>query len=215
MALTLYYHPLSSFCQKVIIALYENETPFTPHLVDFRNEDERAVFLKLWPIGKFPVLHDSASDRTIPESSVIIEYLAQHFPGKAQLVPQDADAATQMRLQDRLFDLYVNMPMQAVVGNRRRPADMKDAYGVEQARHQLVTAYGILDADLTSRTWACGETFTMADCAAAPALYYANRVLPFEKTHRNLAAYFERLRARPSYARAFKESEPYLHFFPE
>src|ERR1700704_147574 len=112
MALTLYFHPLSSFCQKALVALYENDTPFTPHIVDLGDECARAAFLKIWPIGKFPVLRDDANDRTIPESSIIIEYLAQHYPGRTPLVPADADLARQTRLRDRFYDLYVNMPMQ-------------------------------------------------------------------------------------------------------
>ena len=151
MSLTLYFHPLSSFCQKVLIALYENGTPFTPHLVDLGDETSRAAFLEVWPIGKFPVLRDGARDRTVPESSIIIEYLAQHYPGATQLVPADAELARQTRMRDRFYDLYVNVPMQKVVTDRLRPAGKSDAYGVEQAKTQLATAIGMIDAEMATR----------------------------------------------------------------
>jgi glutathione S-transferase len=215
MSLTLHYHPLSSFCQKVLVALYENDTPFKPHLVDFGDEASTAAFKALWPIGKFPVLRDDARDRTVPESSIIVEYLGQHYPGRAQLVPADADLARQTRFRDRFFDLCLQVPMQKIVGDRLRPAGQKDPYGVEQARTQLQTALGMLDRDMTAKTWAMGDTFGMADCAAAPALYYANLVAPFADSHRNAAAYLDRLLQRPSFGRAVKEADPYRHMFPQ
>jgi glutathione S-transferase len=214
MSLTLYFHPLSSFCQKALIALYENDTPFAPHLVDLGDEASRAAFLKIWPIGKFPVLRDEARDRVIPESSIIIEYLAQHYPGRARLVPEDADVARQMRMRDRFYDLYVSEPMQKIVGDRRRPPGQRDPYGVEQAKSRLQTAYGMIDEDMAAKTWAMGDAFSMADCAAAPALFYANLVMPFGDTHKNIAAYFGRLMERPSFARAVGEATPYFHLFP-
>ena len=189
MSLKLYFHPFSSFCQKVLIAFYENDIPFEPHIVDLTNEASRAEFKKIWPIGKFPVLRDEAKDRTIPESSIIIEYLAQHYPGKTQLVPADADLARQTRMRDRFYDLYVQVPMQKVVGNRLRPAGKTDPYGVELAKTQLATAYGMIDREMGTKRWAMGDAFSMADCAAAPALYYANLVMPFGDTHKNAAAY--------------------------
>ncbi len=215
MSLKLHFHPLSSFCHKVLIALYENDTPFQPHLVDLGDEASRAAFLKVWPIGKFPVLQDEATDRTIPESSTIIEYLSQHYPGKTPLLPADADVARQTRLRDRFYDLYVHQPMQKIVGDRLRPPDRKDPFGVEQAMTLLATSLGMIDEDMTTKTWAMGEAFTMADCAAAPALFYADRVMPFAGTHRTAAAYLDRLMARPSYARALEEAKPYFHLFPK
>ena len=215
MPLKLYFHPLSSFCQKVLIALYENDTPFEPCLVDLSNAAERAAFLELWPIGKFPVLRDEARDRTIPESSIIIEYLDQHHPGRTRFIPADADRARQVRMLDRFFDLYVHLPMQAIVGDRLRPAESKDPMGVERARRQMRTAYGMIEEDMADKEWALGDTFSMADCAAAPALYYANLVAPFGDTHKVVAGYFERLLARPSFARAVKEADPYRGLFPE
>jgi len=215
MSLTLYYHPLSSFCWKVLIPLYENGTPFAQRLIDLSNEASRAELLKLWPIGKFPVLRDEARDRTVPESSTIIEYLAQHYPGKVALVPADADLARQTRLRDRFVDLYVHHPVQKIVGDRLRPAGSKDAHGVEEARRLLQTSLGMLEQDLVGKAWIMGETFGMADCAAAPALYYANRVHPFAETHPNTMAYLRRLMERPAFARVLKEAEPYLGMFPE
>jgi glutathione S-transferase len=215
MSLTLYFHPLSSYCQKVLIALYENDTAFEPLIVDLGKEPSRSDFLKIWPIGKFPVLRDDAKGRTIPESSIIIEYLAQHYPGRTQLIPAEADLALQVRVLDRFFDLDVHTHMQKIVGDRLRPATQKDPLGVAQARQKMETAYGVLEKDMAARTWAAGDVFTLADCAAAPALYYANLVAPFGESHKNIARYFERLMARPSFKRAVDEAEPYRKFFPQ
>src|SRR3569623_1625966 len=159
MSLTLYYHPLSSFCWKVLIPLYENGTPFAQRLIDLSNEASRAELLKLWPIGKFPVLRDEARDRTVPESSTIIEYLAQHYPGKVALVPADADLARQTRLRDRFVDLYVHHPVQKIVGDRLRPAGSKGANGVEEARRLLQTSLGMLEQDLVGKAWILGVSF--------------------------------------------------------
>lgn len=215
MSLKLYFHPLSSFCQKALIALYENDTPFERHIVDLMDEKSSAEFRKIWPIGKFPVLRDEAKDRTIPESSIIIEYLDRHYPGRTQLVPVDADLARQMRLHDRFFDLYLNVPMQKIVTDKLRPAGRNDPHGVEQAKALLQTALGLLDQEMATKTWAMGDAFSMADCAAAPPLFYADKVMPFRDTHKNAARYFDRLMARPSYARAVKEAEPYFKLFPQ
>jgi glutathione S-transferase len=215
MSLKFFFHPLASYCQKVLIALYENATPFEPHVVDFSNEASAAAFRKLWPVAKMPVLRDDARDRTIPESSIIIEYLAQHYPGRTQLVPADADLARQTRMRDRFYDLYVNVPMQKVVTDRLRPAGKNDPHGVEQAKTLLQTAVGMIDQEMGTKTWAMGDAFGMADCAAAPALYYANLVMPFGAAHKNAAAYLGRLMERPSFARAVKEAEPYRALFPK
>jgi glutathione S-transferase len=215
MSLKLYFHPLSSFCQKALVALYENDTPFEPQIVDLGDEASSAEFKRIWPIGKFPVLRDEAKDRTVPESSIIIEYLVQHYPGRTQLVPADADLARQTRFRDRFYDLHVHEPMQKVVGDRLRPAASKDPYGVEQAKTRLRTAYGMIEQDMATKSWAMGDAFSMADCAAAPSLFYANLVMPFGDTHRNVARYFGRLMERPAFARAVKEAQPYFHMFPK
>jgi glutathione S-transferase len=215
MSLTLYFHPFSSFCQKVLIALYENDTPFQPHTVDLMNAGQAAAFKKVWPMGRFPVLRDEGRNRTVPESSIIIEYLDLHYPGATRFVPEDPDLANRTRLLDRFFDLDVNVPMAKIVTDRLRPAGKSDEFGVEAARVQLQTALGILDRDMAPKAWATGETFGMADCAAAPALYYANLVMPFARTHRNAAAYFDRLMQRASFVRVLREAEPYRAFFPK
>jgi glutathione S-transferase len=214
MSLKLYFHPLASFCWKALIALYENDTAFEPHIVDLGEETSRTEFFKLWPIGKFPVLRDEAKGLTIPESSVIIEYLASHYPGRVQLVPNDADLAREVRLRDRIFDLYIHEPMQRIVGDRLRPADRKDPFGVDEARARLRTALDLIDNDMASRTWAAGDAFSMADCAAAPALFYSNQVMPFGNTHPNVTRYLDRLMARPSFARVVEEAKPYFALFP-
>ena len=214
MSLTLYFHPLASYCHKALIALYENDTPFTPNIVDLSNESERAALLKLWPIGKFPVLRDDARNQTIPESTVIVEYLDRHYPGRTQFIPADADSAWPTRLRDRFYDLYVHEQMQKIVGDRLRPSGKKDPHGVEEARARLRTSYRMIDDEMAAQTWAAGDAFSLADCAAAPALFYANEVMPFGETHKNVAAYFDRLKARPSYARVLKEAEPYFAMFP-
>ncbi|MFC6281883.1 MULTISPECIES: glutathione S-transferase family protein [Polaromonas] len=214
MSLKLYFHPLSSFCQKALIAFYENGTPFEPALVDLGEETSRNAFLKVWPIGKFPVLADTERGMLVPESSIIIEYLAQHYPGKVTLVPAGADLAWQMRLEDRFYDLYVNVPVQKIVTNKFRPPGQGDAFGVEHAKGVLQTSYGMIEQKMATRTWATGEAFSMADCAAAPALFYANLVLPLGDTYPNTVAYLDRLMKRPSFARVVEEAKPYFAMFP-
>jgi glutathione S-transferase len=215
MSLTLHFHPLSSFCWKALIALYEDGTQFTPKSVDLGNPTERAALLKLWPIGKFPVLQDDARQQVVPESSVIIEYLDQHYPGPAPLLPADPDLALQTRLRDRFYDLYVHLPMQKVIGDRLRPGDQKDPHGVAEARAQLRTSYGMIEQQMASSGWAMGASFGLADCSAFPALYYGNIAEPFSEKHKNVAAYLARLKARPSVARVIAEAEPYFHMVPK
>lgn len=211
MALRLYMHPLSSFCWKALAALYENDTPFEPAILDAGAD--HSAFRKLWPIGKFPVLQDTARGQLVPEASIIIEYLDQHYPGATRFLPQDPDAARQTRFRDRFYDLYVHVPMQKIVTDVLRPEGARDPFGVAEARAALRTAYALIEAQMARRTWAMGEAFTMADCAAAPALYYANRAEPFAGM-RNIEAYVARLMARPSFARAFAEAQPYMQNFP-
>ena len=213
--LTLHFHPLSSFCHKVLIALYENGTPFAPRLVDLGDAEQRAAFQALWPIGKFPVLQDSERDRRGPESSVIIEYRDQRYPGRTRFIPQDADEARIVRFGDRFYDLHVHLHMQKIVGDRLRPAGAKDPHGVADARTRMAAALALADKHIAGRTWAMGESFTLADCAAAPALFYADKVAPFAGMYPNLVAYLDRLKQRPSYARTLQEAEPYFKFFPK
>lgn len=214
MALTLYFHPLSSFCQKALIALYENEIPFEKHLVDLMNPVARAEYQRLWPLAKMPVLRDDTRGRTVPEASIVIEYLDQYHAGRTRLIPADPDLAREARLKDRIFDHYVNEPVGKIVTDKLRPAGKNDPHGVEQARAVIATAYGIIEAELSGRTWAVGDVFTLADCAAAPALFYANQVAPLGAEFPSTKAYLERLMARPSYARALAEAKPYFDMFP-
>src|SRR5688572_871220 len=214
MSLTLYYHPLASFCHKVLIALYESETPFEARIVDLADPTSSAEMLSFWPVGKFPVLRDQRRDRTVPETTIIVEYLARHYPAAAPLLPDDPDLALDVRLWDRFFDLYVQVPMQKVVADRLRPPGREDPFGVDDARATLRRAYDLAERQLASRTWATGETFTLADCAAAPALFSADCAEPFATSHPNVAAYYERLLARPSFARVLDEARPYFQNFP-
>lgn len=214
MSLELYYHPLASFCHKVLIALYENDTVFVPRTVDLLDAEQAAAFGELWPVGKMPVLRDEAHDKTIPETSIIIEYLDRHYPGPNRLLPQDDAQRLDARLWDRFFDLYVQVPMQKIVTDRIRPDGSQDPHGVAAARRDLQTAYGMIERQMAGKTWAIGEAFSIADCAAAPALFYADIVAPFSATHGNAAAYFERLLARASVQRVIAEARPYFPYFP-
>ncbi|HEX8232161.1 MAG TPA: glutathione S-transferase family protein [Caulobacteraceae bacterium] len=215
MSLTLYYHPLSSFCWKALIALYETGTEFEPVVVNFGDEASAAAFKAVWPIGKFPVLRDGASGEVVPESTIIIEWLAQRSSAGAALIPADPQRALRVRRADRFYDLHVHMQMQAIVGDRLRPEGARDPLGVEKARALMATALGMAERDLAGREWTAGEEFSMADCAAAPALFYADKVAPLAPAHPNLVAYLERLKARPSFARVLEEAGPYFRFFPE
>ena len=214
MSLKLHFHPLASFCHKALIALYENGTPFEPVIVDLGDPESSAKFRALWPMTKMPVLEDTARGRIVPESTIVVEYLDRFYPGPTRLVPEEPDLAWQTRLWDRFYDCYVQEPMQKIVLDRLRPEGNRDQHGVEQAKKQLRSAYDMLEGEMRSKTWAMGEIFTMADCAAAPALFYANAVVPFGEQHGNAAAYLDRLMARPSFARVLEEAEPYFKNFP-
>lgn len=214
MSLTYHYHPLASFCWKALIALYENDTPFQPALVNPADEQSRAALLKLSPIGKMPVLRDERRDCTIPESTIIIDYLDSNYPGPTHFIPADPDLALRTRLRDRFFDLYVHDPMQRIVADRLRPADKRDPYGVHQEKSRLRDSYAIVERAMASNHWAMGEAFTLADCAAAPALFYADKVEPFGEAHPHVARYLDRLMQRPSFARVVEEAQPYFRLFP-
>jgi glutathione S-transferase len=161
-----------------------------------------------------PVLRDDARDRTVAESTIIIEYLEAYYPGTTRFLPADAEHAWQTRMWDRFYDHYVQEPMQKIVTDRLRPAGKNDAYGVEQAKAQLHQAYAVIEQEMQAKAWMMGAAFTLADCAAAPALFYANTVAPFGETHGKLTAYLGRLMARPSFARALNEAQPYFRLFP-
>lgn len=210
MSLTLYYHPLSSFCQKVLVALYENRTAFEKRYIDLGDEADRAELEAIWPLCKFPVIRDHARGRDVPETSVIIEYLDRHYAGAQPLVPADFDEALEVRLWDRFFDLYVQGPMQAIVACQLGGTRCDTT----KERTKLKTAYKMIERRMASRSWICGSEFSMADCAAAPALFYGSTVLPFPEEYVHLAAYFERLVARPSVQRVLEESKPYFAQYP-
>ena len=210
MALTLYSHPFSSYCQKVLVALWENDTPFAyRHMEHPGAADERAA---LWPFGKFPVLVDEGV--TVAESSIIIEHLGLHHPGPVRLIPADRQAALEVRLLDRVFDTYVmNEMSKPVLAAITGDAAAKDA-ALAAAAVALDTAYAWLETRLAGRRWAAGDDFSMADCAAAPALFYADWVHRIGAGFPRLQAYRAQLLARPSFARAVEEARPYRHYFP-
>ena len=161
------------------------------------------------------MLRDDARNETVPESSIVVEYLDQHYRGRTRFIPDDPARALQTRLRDRFYDLYVHLPMQKIMLDRLRPADKKDPQGVEEARAQLLISYAMIEQQMAKGVWAAGDDFSLADCAAAPPLFYGSMVVPFEETQKNLAAYFERLKARPSFARVLKEAEPYFQMVPK
>lgn len=214
MSLELFLHPLSSYCHKVLIAFYENGIPF-----EIKRVDDPVVareWTTLSPLNKFPILRDVRRGTVVPESTIIIEYLNTHFPGKVKLIPDDPDLAWQVRLRDRFFDNYLHTPMQKFAADALRPQGKKDAYGLDQARAEFAKALTLVNAEMAERTWATGDAFTMADCAAAPALFYGNRFYgPFRDTHPHALAYLDRLMGRPSYARALEEAKPFMHLLPK
>jgi glutathione S-transferase len=214
MSLTFYYHPLASFCWKVEIALYENRTPFTGDIVNLGDKQASARFFDLWPVGKMPLLRDEKRDRTVPETTVIIEYLDRYYPGAQKLLPEDEELRLDARLWDRFFDFYIQQPMQRIVAQQLRSEDQRDPLAVPESTATLQMAYGMLERQLATRTWIIGEAFSLADCAAFPGLFYADTLVPFTKSYPKVAAYFERLLQRPSVQRVLDEARPYFKFYP-
>jgi glutathione S-transferase len=214
MALTLYYHPLASYCWKALIALYEAEVPFTPRLIDLGQDEDRAALQALWPPCRFPVLHDAAHGRVLPESTILIEYLAEHAPGAAGLLPAEAQPRLAVRLWDRVCDDHLQDPMQKIVGDRLREPAARDPHGVAEARAALQQAYPLFEQQLAGRTWLASDGFSLADCAALPALFYAAILEPIPAGHAALHAYFERLLQRPAVQRVLQEARPWLALFP-
>ena len=210
MSLTLYAHPFAAYCWKVLIALYENDTPF-----EYRKLDDAAAFaelVSLWPLKKFPVLRDDAA--TVIESSVIVEHLMLRHPGTKRLIPDGIDAALKVRFMDRFFDNYIMTPMQTLVSNHLRTEGERDPKGAADAKASLDVAYGWLETQVSHRSWAAGNDFTLADCAAAPALFYADWAHPMGDRFSGVRAYRARLLARPSVARTVDEARPYRQLFP-
>jgi glutathione S-transferase len=212
MALQLYYHPFSSYCQKALIAFYENDIAFEPQLLEGPDSPANKRLAELWPMQRFPVLVDG--EQTIIEASCIIEYLALHRPGPVRLIPADPAAALEVRMWDRFFDNYVSTPQQRIVFDSLRSPENRDRQGVAEARNMLETAYRWLEGEIAGREWAVGGRFSLADCAAAPALFYADWTHAIGEAFPNVQSYRRRLLARPSFARAVDEARPYRPNFP-
>jgi glutathione S-transferase len=212
MSLTLHYHPLSSSCWKVLIALYENGAAFEGRMVNLGDPADRAAYAALWPTAKIPLLVDG--ERVLPETSIQIEYLDRCHPGRVALLPQDFDAQLQVRLWDRLFDCYVMDPMQRYIAQLLRPEVERDARTLAASVDLLGMAYDMIESRMGDHDWVAGDSFSMADCSAAPALFYAAIVRPFSPGHTRLNSYFERLLARPSVWRAIVEARPFFQYYP-
>ncbi len=210
MSLTLYFHPLSSFCWKVLLALYEGGVPFEKRLINLGDATDRADLESLWPFIKFPVLRDHERQRDLAESSVIIEYVDRFRAQPHPLIPHDWDEALEVRLWDRVFDNYVQGPLQQIVADRIHNTKLD----LTRQRTTLSTAYLMLDRHLASRTWVGGQHFSMADCAAAPALFYASTLVPIPEELSRVHQYFASLLARASFQRVLQEARPYFAFYP-
>ena len=210
MTLELFAHPFSSYCQKALIAFYENDIAFTLRMVE--DPDVAEELAKLWPMKRFPILREGG--RVVLEATTIIEYLQVRHPGPVKLIPDDPDLAVEVRMLDRFFDNYVMTPQGKFVFDAIRPEEDRDPYGVEEARRMLETSYAWLDQRMAGRTWAVGDSFSLADCAAAPSLFYADWTYPIPDALGYLKAYRARLLARPSFARATDEARPFRHYFP-
>lgn len=210
MALILHSHPLSSFCHKVLIALYETGVPFEHRMVNLGDPEARAAYQEISPFGKIPVLTDEAQGRTVYETSIIIEHLDRHYPAAQRLLPTDAETRLEARLWDRVFDLYVHQQMgAAIVGIIAGRTEIDP-----QIVTALDTAYQHIETHMAGRTWAVGEAFSIADCAATPALFYSAYISPFATRFPAVSAYFERLIARPAAARVLVEARPWFEYYP-
>jgi len=210
MTIELFAHPFSSYCQKALVAFYENDVPFTYRMLEDAGVSQELA--ALWPMKRFPIVREGG--RVVLEASIIVEYLQIHHPGPVRLIPDEPDLALGVRMLDRFFDNYVMTPQGKFVFDALRPAESRDPYGVEDARKMLDTSYAWLDRRMRDRTWAAGGTFTLADCAAAPALFYADWTYLIPEHMENLRAYRARLLQRPSFARAVEEARPFRHYFP-
>jgi len=210
MTIEIFAHPFSSYCQKAFVALYENDTPFTLRMLEEKENAEELA--RIWPINLFPVLREG--ERVVFEATSIIEYLHVHHPGPVRLIPGDADAAVEVRMMDRFFDNYVMTPQGDIVFNCIREAKDRDPIGDDRARAMLDKSYAWLDERMKGREWAAGDSFSLADCAAAPSLFYADWTHEIGAQFANVRAYRERLNARPSFARAVDGGRPFRSYFP-
>lgn len=212
MPITFYGHQFSAYCQKALVAFYEHGVDYTLRPIDFEDSEILAEFEKIWPLKRMPVIIDAG--RTIIESSVIIEHIDVHYNAGHQLVPHNPVKALETRFMDRFFDNYISTPQMTVVFDVLRDPKDRDPYGVSKAKDLLETSYGWLNAQMADRHWAAGDDFTLADCAAGPALFYAHWTHPIDRKYSHLHAYRDRLMARPSFARCIKEAKPFRHLFP-
>ena len=210
MSLTLYYHPLASFCWKVLVALYENDVPFERRIINLGDAADKAALEQLWPFAKFPVIRDHERNRDIAETSIIIEYLQRFSAGRTALIPSDWDDALEVRLWDRILDNYVQGPMQQIVADRMRNTNLD----LTRERATLATAYRMLERQLASGTWISRQGFSMADCAAAPALFYASTLEAIPAELARLREYTDRLFARASFQRVLEEARPFFEYYP-
>ncbi|KWZ47279.1 glutathione S-transferase [Burkholderia savannae] len=212
MSLKFYGHPFSLYCQKVLVALYEYDLPFEWRLLAGDTPDANAEFAARWPLKHMPMIVDG--ERTVVESTIIVEYLGLRRPANARLLPADAGLALDVRMMDRFFDCYVSTPLQKIVFDALRPQAERDPRGVADARRMLGTSYAWLERAFEGRDWAAGDVFSLADCSAAPSLFYADWTHPIDASLQRVIAYRKRLLARPSFARALDEARPYRHLFP-
>ncbi|MGL5116707.1 MAG: glutathione S-transferase family protein [Beijerinckiaceae bacterium] len=212
MSLSLYAHPFSSYCQKVLVALHENGTPFQLKFLSQDDPETGMEFATLWPVQHMPLLRDG--DVSVMESTIIIEHLQLFHPGPTRFLPDDPKAALRTRFMDRVFDSYVMAPMMRIVFDAIRQPEARDAHGVADARSKLDKAYAWLNGELAGQTFAAGDTFGLADCAAAPSLFYADWVHPIAAEQSHLRAYRQRLLTRPSFAKCVEDARPYRNLFP-
>ncbi len=205
----LYYNPISTYSQKVLIAFYEKGLEFEPHIVSLMDPDERAKYREVYPLGKIPclVLDD---DHLIPESSIIIEYI--DGMGEPRLIDGDSEQTRKIRFKDRMIDLYLNDSVVTLLFQGMKPEDERDPERIETAQFRIDTMYSFMENEFGNQSFANGEKFTMADCAAAPALFYAEQTAPFAE-YKNISAYWERLKGRPTVKRTHEEARPVLEAF--
>ena len=211
MTIELFIHPFSSYCQKAITAFYENGTPFTARQLEPEGGPNSDELKRIWPIGKFPVLREG--ERVVPEATSIIEYLEVHHPGPVRFIPDDPDAAVEVRMMDRFFDNYVASPQQKLIFDRIRPEEHRNPADVADGQAMLDKAYAWLDERMATREWAAGD-FGLADLSAGPQLFYADWTHPMNGRFPNVAAYRQRLIERPAFAQAIDEARYFRPFFP-
>ncbi len=209
LAMKLYYNPISSYSQKALIAFYEKGIDFEPNIVNLMDPDDLAKYRDVYPMGKIPclVLDDG---HLIPESSIIIEYIDDM--GEPRLIDGDSEQTRKIRFKDRMIDLYLDDSIVTLLFQGMKPEDQRDPERMATAQFRIDTMYSFMEAEFEKHPFASGNKFSMADCAAAPALFYAEQAAPFA-AYKNISAYWERLRQRPSVQRTHEEARPVLEAF--